>query len=90
MNPYFSDKELSRIVRNIGKADVTAFRDEESGCDVTYAVCDDCLKVFDEELEVAKYKMIARETSLCLSCDPLSQISYITAVRMTFSARVCF
>jgi len=63
------ETRLDRVVYELFMAIQGSFESEKDGCTVTRARCQKCNKVFEEELEVAKTKIIEGQQVLCLSCD---------------------
>ncbi len=60
---YEQTKAMLDIIRD------GAFPSRRDGCIVTLVKCVECSRMFEEELEVAKTKVLSNQALLCLACD---------------------
>lgn len=64
----------------VGSVEDGAFLDRPGGCLVTLVRCVDCERMYEEELEAAKAKIVGRADLLCLSCDPDADVPFFMGV----------
>lgn len=70
MNHYFSHMSYDEAQQKLAEIKAGAFSSKRDGCAVTLVKCVECARMFEEELEEAKVKIMGQREFLCLSCDP--------------------
>ncbi len=63
---HMTDEQIEMMVANVEASSYLSRRD---GCRVTLVKCSECARMFEDELEAAKAKIVSRVSLLCLGCD---------------------
>lgn len=66
----------AKLISVTGKA----FESKRDGCNVTLVRCDECSRMFEEELEAARAKVVSQEWFLCLSCGGAAEAPWFRRI----------
>lgn len=66
-----TDAQVRDLVIGLQDGSYLSRRD---GCSVTLVKCAECARMFEEELDTAKAKVISRVGFLCLTCDAEAKV----------------
>ena len=73
MTSHFSSWQKRQAALKIGDIEASSYESKRDGCRVTLVKCEECARMYEEELEGAKAKVVSGLPLLCLSCDAEAQ-----------------
>lgn len=85
MNYRSSDDLDQQTKMKIENVRASSYRSMRDNCLVTLIKCEECARMFEDELEAAMAKIVSGKPLLCLSCDPRAEEpSYVVRLVIGF------
>lgn len=75
----------ARIKQILDRVERSAYCSGRDGCWVALVKCDECARMFEEELETARAKIVSGVSLLCLACDGEAMVPAFFGVKIQIS-----